>query len=483
MKKLHILLIIAASLLLFTAVTYGILHLYAARNKIPAGVTVGGVDIGGLTYEEGQARLEQEFDRAENEEIYFHIPEVPGHPGIKVQSSWRRAGVHYTADNWEVAVRELREGSIWSRARARLQLSKQWQLTVHWDKTALHKTFNPAWEAKQFGEGVNAQRIIGHDDSIRYVPEVPVTRIDWQAFAQAFKSRIPLSASESPQRQSPVLIQIPLKSAKPAVTLDTLRSQGIQRKITEFTTGLATSSSGRAHNINAAAQVIDGMLLAPGDIFDYGKVIDTAEAKYGFKPAPVIIQGKFVPGIGGGICQVSSTLYNAAVRAGLDIVERRNHSLPVSYLPKGQDATFAKGYINFRFKNTTSHHILIKAGLIQRNLTVKLFGDIPTGTRYELESRTIKVLPAQPKYVRNNTLALGIQEVVQEGKEGYIVETYRVKYVNGTAVERRKISRDTYPPQNSIIAINMPAQKRPSTENKIPKNSPVEDGVQGPSFP
>ncbi|MNV79428.1 G5 domain protein [compost metagenome] len=117
------------------------------------------------------------------------------------------------------------------------------------------------------------------------------------------------------------------------------------------------------------------------------------------------------------------------------------------------------------------------------NLNIKLFGDIPSNISYRLDSRTVKVLPIPQKFVKNNTLALGEQEVIQQGKIGYIVETYRIKYVDGEIAETRKISRDTYNPQPTIIAINMPAQSSAPSEPKGAKAPLIEDGVEGPTFP
>ncbi|USB32809.1 VanW family protein [Paenibacillus sp. YPG26] len=481
MKKLHVLLIVLASLLLLAAVSFGLLQLYASRTTVPSGVQVGGIEIGGLPLHTARIRMEKELSRMENAPVVFSIPASGTSPPLIVQANWRQAGVHYTAKEWLNAAQQLTQGSIWSRASARWRLAKRWSLSVHWDKTRLRRTFSPSWEVRQFGESLNAKRIIGSDDSISYEPGQPVTRIDWAEFENTFRQSIPASIHRD-MMDLPTRIPVALRPANPAVTLDTLRSQGIQRKISEFSTSLLSSKAGRLHNIEAAAKVIDDMLLAPGEIFDYAKVIDKAEHEYGFKPAPVIVQGKLVPGIGGGICQVSSTLYNAAIRAGLGIVERRNHSLPVSYLPKGQDATFAKGFINFRFKNTTTHYILIKAALNMDNLSIKLFGDIPDNVSYRLDSRTVKLLPIPQKFVKNNTLALGEQQVIQQGKMGYIVETYRIKYVDGEIAETRKISRDTYHPQPAVIAINMPDQSRAPSEPEGSQAPLIEDGVQGPIF-
>ncbi|MFC6648253.1 VanW family protein [Paenibacillus rhizoplanae] len=212
--------------------------------------------------------------------------------------------------------------------------------------------------------------------------------------------------------------------------------------------------------------------------FDYGKAIQKAQTEYGFREAPVIVNGKLQPGTGGGICQVSSTLYNAALRSGLEIVERRNHSLPVSYLPKGQDATFAEGYINFRFRNNTGKYLIIKSEVQGRTLTIKLFGTFPKNVNYSIESRTVEVLPPTDKYVSDASLPKGGTRVLLAGKTGYVVETYITRHVDGAAVERNLLSRDTYYAQKRIIAINRGGMSQ-SAQPDSPRRQLVEDGVKG----
>ncbi|MNM80857.1 Vancomycin B-type resistance protein VanW [compost metagenome] len=308
---------------------------------------------------------------------------------------------------------------------------------------------------------------------------------------------MPTQEASSLSSQLPTMrFTVPLKTVQPKITVDLLKKEGIRRKIVQFSTSLRTSGVGRVHNVDSAARSIDGTVLAPGEIFDYGEAIEYAEKTFGFQEAPVIFGGRLVPGVGGGICQVSSTLYNAAVRAGLSIVERRNHSLPVSYLPKGQDATFAKGYINFRFKNTSGHHLLIRATVENRQLTVKLFGDIPENVSYSLESRTAEIIPPPNKFVANASLPAGSRQVLVRGKQGYVVETYRIKMVNGRTVDRMLLSKDTYPAQPTVIAVrdtkggaaggnsnNSNRSGRPEgTPSERPPKQLLEDGVNGPNF-
>ena len=194
-------------------------------------------------------------------------------------------------------------------------------------------------------------------------------------------------------------------------------------------------------------------MMKPGDVFDYGEIIRLTERETGYREAPVILNGKLTPGIGGGICQVSSTLYNAVLRAGLEIVERRSHSLPVSYLPKGQDATYAEGYINFRFRNTSGKHLIIQSVVRDGLLTVKLFGTLPKNVRYEIRSQTIRTLPPEEETKSSPLLAPGQRIQLMPGRNGYIVDTYRIKYVNGVFQSRVRLSRDTYKSQPSVVEV------------------------------
>jgi vancomycin resistance protein YoaR len=225
--------------------------------------------------------------------------------------------------------------------------------------------------------------------------------------------------------------------------------------------------------------------MEPGHIFDYSTFIRKTEETFGYKDAPVIMNGKLVPGIGGGICQVSTTLYNAVLRSGLKIIERRNHSLPISYVPLGQDATFASGYINFRFQNTTGAHLLIRTSASENGITVKLFGSAPANITYEVDSQTVDTIPPPVKYVHNPQLPVGKSVKLSEGKPGYIVETYRIKKVDGAVVDRSLVSKDTYMAQPTLLSVNSGAGGMDPNGVKPPSVMPspiVEDGVKGPVF-
>ncbi len=477
MKKVHLMLIIIASFVLIGSVTAGWIHLYISSNTIPEHVQVGGFDVGGKKKDDVLKELDAKLNQLHEKPLTLTV-DAENVPDVRM--SLRSAGITFEVDTFRTAVASLYEGSWKDRFEARRHFAREWQIRPHWNSSLIKQRFNTRWEEKQFGQPVNAWRRITKTDEVVYTPESSALRIDWETFTRTLTAAIPKSFLDSEAAGAAFKIKLPLYTLNPKVTVESLREEGIDRKIIEFSTSLGSSAAGRLYNVSSAAKAVDGMVLKPGEIFDYGKVIATAEARYGFREAPVILNGKLVPGIGGGICQVSSTVYNAALRTGLQIVERRNHSLPVSYLPKGQDATFAEGSINFRFKNTTGKSLVIRAYVEDNTLAVKFFGTLPKNTEYTVESRTVETLPVTEKFVNNKDVPVGAQEVLQEGKPGYIVETYQVKKINGDVVERKRISRDTYRPQNRLIAVH--SGEPGSGDSSGTKDQIVEDGVSGPNF-
>ncbi|MGW7159290.1 VanW family protein [Paenibacillus taichungensis] len=477
MKKIHLMVIALFSILLIGSASYGLLYMYVNQPALPEGVRVGEWSVEGVNRKEVLPALDERLKQMEAWPITLEIDD----PTPKtLMFTAAQTGASYSADDFRTAVQQLDEGNLWERAYARYHFIKEWSLKLTYNSKSLREHLTPAWEKETFGTPANAVRRITASDKVQYIPEKGVRRIAWDEIASLMQAKLhrdfaPLDHDTKP---NPLLIQLPLYTLQPEVTLDSLRQEGIDRKIIQFSTGLGNSSAGRIHNVSAAAQAVNGMILPPNGTFDYEKVIKKAEEDYGFREAPVIVNGQLTPGIGGGICQVSSTVYNAALLTGLDIVERRNHSLPVKYLPKGLDATFASGSINFRFKNNTGKSLLIHAKVEGGSLTVKFFGTFPENVSYALESRTIETLSAPVKYVSSNVLPDGAQQVLQNGQPGYIVETMRTKKVDGKIVESKTITRDTYKAQNRLIArsghTNLPDPKEPSV---------VEDGISDTKQP
>ncbi|NLJ56439.1 MAG: VanW family protein [Firmicutes bacterium] len=155
---------------------------------------------------------------------------------------------------------------------------------------------------------------------------------------------------------------------EPEITADLYKQ--IRHKKSSFATGYG--NGGRGKNISIAAGQINNFLLAPGEVFSFNRATMPRDAAHGYELAPIIVGNTVVPGYGGGICQVSTTLYNAARQAGLEIVERYPHSLPVDYVPRGMDATVSN-HLDFKFRNSTDRFIMIKAAAHGYLLVVEIW--------------------------------------------------------------------------------------------------------------
>lgn len=216
--------------------------------------------------------------------------------------------------------------------------------------------------------------------------------------------------------------EIQLKNIKPSITVADLDTGAFPNVLSTFTTNYGTGDANRNANIALAAKSINSTVLMPGEVFSYNDLIGECSTKTGYKTATIYLNGKLSTGVGGGICQVSTTLYNAVLRANLEIVQRRNHSLGVTYVPAGQDAMVNIGTSDFKFKNNREYPIKVVAYVGTGSITCQIQG-LKQDPEYEvkLESKTIESTETK-----------------------YKVETYKVLYLNGKVVSRTWLSTDTY---------------------------------------
>ena len=245
---------------------------------------------------------------------------------------------------------------------------------------------------------------------------------------------------------------IPLKITIPEITLDDLGKEAFPQILGTFSTTYNTSNQNRITNLKLASEKIDGTIILPGENFSYNKVVGERTIAKGYKEAAVYAGGKVVDGIGGGICQLSSTLYNSVLYANLEITSRSNHRFLTSYVTAGRDATVSWGTIDFCFKNTRSYPIKITSEVKNGVVTTSIYG-IKEEKEYEvvIESKVTEVIPYSTKYVKDSTLKEDEEEIVQYGANGAKSETYKIVKYNGIVVSREQISSDIYSPLERIV--------------------------------
>lgn len=237
------------------------------------------------------------------------------------------------------------------------------------------------------------------------------------------------------------------EQAKPKIVAEDLA--GINTVLGTYETYFNAGDQSRTHNIQIATDKINNVILKPNEVFSFNNVVGERTAEAGYDDAPVFMDGKLVPGIGGGICQVSSTLFNTALLSGMTIEERTPHFAPVGYIPAGRDATVAYGYLDFVFKNPYSHAVYIMAHTAGDTLVITILGhadDAPKSVSISVGDST--ALPHKTE-VRIDPKATK-EEVQVSGHDGSTMMTYvQVVHKNGTVTSDSFSS--TYDPVDSVV--------------------------------
>lgn len=246
---------------------------------------------------------------------------------------------------------------------------------------------------------------------------------------------------------------IQLTITNPNKTIKDIGTEAFPDLLSTFSTRYDASIASRTTNLKIAVNKINGVTVMPGETFSYNKTLGKRTAEAGYQDAAGYAGGKVVQMIGGGICQVSSTLYDAVVYANLDIVERHNHAFTTSYVGAGKDATVVYGSLDFKFKNTRNYPIQIKASAQNGIVTISIYG-IKEGTEYDIEISTtiLNYLQYSVVYEDDASLAEGEEKVTQNGSRGCKSITYKIYKLNGVEVSRSVLSTDTYDPMNKYIS-------------------------------
>jgi len=250
---------------------------------------------------------------------------------------------------------------------------------------------------------------------------------------------------------------LPVTIVDPKITTQNILTElAINGELGTYSTTLENKEENTIYNIKLASEVINGILVKPQEIFSFNKYVGPAEKADGYKESTIIANGIFVNGYGGGICQVSSTLYNAVLLANLPIVERYNHSVygeVTKYVPLGQDAAIFYGYKNLRFKNNLEHGIVVFAKVLGDKLQINIMGQNKDKFEVEIISKDQKVIDYQIIKEKDSKLEAGQEVVVQEGVPGYQIKTYRIVRKEGEE-KIEFLSEDTYKSVPMIININ-----------------------------
>lgn len=255
------------------------------------------------------------------------------------------------------------------------------------------------------------------------------------------------------QQGSKPEIILDLAEVQPAHTTDEIKNMGINCLLGTYATSYDNSNANRAYNISVAAAGLDGLVLKPGEVLSFNKEVGPRSTEAGYKTAKVILNDELVDGLGGGVCQVSTTLYNAVLLANLEIVERYNHTLPISYVPIGRDATVVFQGLDFKFRNNTGSCLYIQAYANNGKVTIKIFGSREYKKDVRIRSWVEEVFDYKTVEEPDANLKKGERVIKQPGIKGCRVATERLVLEKGQVVKTERLPNSLYNSQNEIIAV------------------------------
>ncbi len=499
-----IMLILVASIILFSTI-FAVMNIKS--TKIPRGVHVAKIDFSNMTKEEAKSILEEIYSKKAENEILFKYED------FETTTTYEALEVEYQIDKAiDEAYNVGRKGNIikdnWELIKAIFQ-EKEIELEATIDEEMLNQIIQninnsiegavvqPSYYRKEgedkiiITEGkeglkVNEEQIYKDvneliknqtDINIIKIPleNVQPDKIDLQKIYEEIHKEVQDAYyTQNPFKVYPEVegvdfdienakniiaekkeqYEIPLIITKPNKTTKEIGTEAFPDLLATFSTQYQSSNVNRTTNLKLAADKINGIVLLPGEEFSYNKTVGERTVQAGFKEAAVFNAGRVENGLGGGICQISSTLYDAVVMADLDVTVRRNHQFVTSYVKAGADATVVWGSQDFKFKNTRKYPIKITITVSGGVATAKIWG-VKEEVEYDItiETKKTATIPYTTQYVQDSSLPEGQQKIVQSGSNGQKVEAYKVKRLNGQVISTTLLSKDTYNAMKKIVHV------------------------------
>lgn len=409
---------------------------YAQEQRIPDGVEVEGINLAGMTPEEAKAALTDYVNQVKSRVLYLTMGEE------QVEIAFSDFGVDITDASVINNLANIGQGN--NVIRRYMEISDvqnknaRYSLQFTCNQEALVNILNER-SAEINREAVDAA-------VVRHGGEFILSGGENGRVLQVSETaaRVVEQLNGAWDRQN-ITLEMVLLETPPTHTLEELSV--ITDQLATYTTDFSSSSSNRINNVNNGALKIDETILYPGDEFSFTQAVAPFTAENGYEKAGAYASGKTVQSMGGGICQVSSTLYNTVLRAELTVVERTNHMMTVGYVPLGADATISEGTIDFRFRNDYDYPVYIEAYTYGGTLTVSIYGKEtrPANRTVSFESVTEQTIsPGADVVTEDSTRPDSYMEVTQSAHTGYVAAFYKNVYIDGVLESQELVNRSTY---------------------------------------
>lgn len=450
-----------------------------AFDKVFAlGVSVDGLSISGLTRDEAYDMLQKHIeDDLKSKKL------ILAYGDVSVEIPYLELGIMYNIDEvLDEAYQVGHSGNVFQRyqyATNPYPEEKSFTLSCGYNHENIHKIIENNAN-KFYKEAVNA--------TIKRVNRqfVITDEVDGQELDQVATLENITTFLENNQSGK---VEAAIKVVEPAYTAESFKD--IQNLVASFYTTYNNADPNRNVNLKVGSEKINTTVL-PGEIFALSKFIEPITYEGGYRASKVIVNGMLEEGIGGGICQVASTLYNALLMTDLEITMRQNHSLSVAYVPLGRDATYSTNSIDFQFKNNSQYPIFIESYCENNKLYVNLYGHIDLKPKYTIKFDSVTtetIHPPATKYVEDPTLPEGqkIEEVT--ALYGKKVKLYKLYYDGNALVKKELVNDSYYRPRASVVkvgtkksdvpVINQDAD--PSGNNTEPSRSNTDSDTEIPT--
>ncbi len=429
-------------------------------EKIHSNITISGINVGGLTPSQAESVLKEKMEPAiDDSAIALKFRE-------KVwRLKYRDIAFNYEYEDAVTKAYDIgHKGNFFKRVAdvVTTQLGREdIKLNFSYDSEYIRNKLVDIF--KEVGQEAKDATIVLEEQGFVITDEAEGRKLDVNQSFDLIKAQVEKVAFED--------VELVVDTVQPEIKRSDL--ENIKDKLGEYSTKFNAADVDRTHNIKIATSSASHILVRPGEVFSVDKIVGPRLAKYGYKEAKVIINNELVPGIGGGVCQVSSTLYNAALLSNMKIVERRSHSLTLSYIPMGRDATISEGYIDLKFQNTTPYPIYIYGEVKGSWVKFSIYGRNETpGRTVKIRTELVKTTPPQIKIIEDPTLPEGTEVEEKKAYSGYVVKSYRTVMENGKEISVEELPLSTYRVVNGV--------KRVGTMKAAPTPVIIEDSLDIP---
>lgn len=440
---------------------------WAGETKFPEGIFVGEFSLGGMTEAEAEETVRAHIKKLESRGVRLS---VDGNP---VTTTARELGFYWkNQDAVKEAASHVVEGNLIQRYMGQKDLEKS---PVHIGlETGVGEGEVEAFIRQECAgmmqEPQNAS-ITRVDGAFQVTPGITGRTVDVEATRQVLDQALAGNTEEDVEAQAVVILREPDVKEEDLAT--------IQDVLGTFSTDFSSSGASRSANLSNGASKINGHVLMPGETLSGYECMHPFTIANGYHTAAAYENGQVVDSIGGGVCQIATTLYNAALRAELEITQRQNHSMIVGYVRPSMDAAIAGTYKDIKITNNYSTPIYVEGGTSGRTLTFTIYGKEtrPGNRKVEYVSETLRVVdPGAPTERVDPSMAPGARRQVQSAHRGLKSRLWKVVTVDGNETERTMLSEDTYNASKAIVLVGPPAPVQPVDPALVPGQPGAEAG-------